>query len=121
MRATFLRMRSETTKELTGCHDCGGAVSFSALACPHCGSTQPAGPYIFNRKEANNFRIEERNDHSMAVIAVVCAIVGALYGWSSGGGTAWQTLAAFGYGILGLLAGVPIAFVFNMARAFMRR
>jgi hypothetical protein len=120
MRATIQSMRHETTRELTACHDCGGAVSFSAVACPHCGSTEPGGPYIFSRKETNKFRIEERNDHSMVVITVVCTIVGALYGWSSGGGTLWQTLAAFGYGILGLLAGVPIAFIFNSARAFLR-
>jgi hypothetical protein len=113
-------MRHETTKELTACHDCAGAISYSALTCPHCGSTQPGGPYIFNRKEANKLRIEERNDHSMAVITVACTIVGALYGWSSGGGTAWQTLAAFGHGALGLLAGVPIAFIFNMSRSLMR-
>jgi hypothetical protein len=113
-------MRREATRELTTCHDCGGAISFSAAACPHCGSTQPGGPYVFNRKEANKHRIEERNDHSMLVITVLCTIIGALYGWTSGGGTLWQTLAAFGYGTLGLLAGVPIAFLFNMARAFMR-
>jgi hypothetical protein len=76
---------------------------------------------VGERSPSNKFRIEERNDHSMAVIPLVCTIIGALYGWSSGGGTAWQTLAAFGYGIVGLLAGVPIAFIFNMARAFMRR
>ena len=75
---------------------------------------------MFNRKEANKHRIEERNDHSMLVITVLCTIIGALYGWTSGGGTLWQTLAAFGYGTLGLLAGVPIAFLFNLARAFMR-
>jgi hypothetical protein len=35
--------------ELTSCHDCGSGVSFSAMSCPHCGSTEPRGPYIHSR------------------------------------------------------------------------
>jgi hypothetical protein len=54
--------------ELISCHDCGNGVSFTALACPHCGSTEPSGPYIRSRKEARRYRIEERNDRILITI-----------------------------------------------------
>jgi hypothetical protein len=92
----------EATKELTGCYDCGAAISFSAMAGPHCGSTEPTGPFIFNKKEVQRLRIEARNDHGLAVITSLCTAVGVLYGATSGGGTLWATLAAAGYGALGL-------------------
>jgi hypothetical protein len=72
MRATKL--------ELIECHDCGGAVAFRAASCPHCGSAEPAGPYVFNRKEPQRHRIEERNDRNLVVIALSCGLVGVLYG-----------------------------------------
>ena len=111
-----------TKTELTTCHDCGGAVSFSAAACPHCGSNEPGGPYVFNKKEAQRLRIEQRNDDSMAWATLICTAVGALYGYSlaADGGAGWMTLSIVFYGALGLLAGVPIGFLFNLARAFMR-
>ncbi|WP_439373474.1 hypothetical protein [Bradyrhizobium sp. DASA03120] len=37
-------------RELMGCYDCGGNISFSAVACPHCGSREPSGPYVQSPK-----------------------------------------------------------------------
>jgi hypothetical protein len=107
-------------KELTACYDCSGAISFSAAACPHCGSTEPTGPYFHSKRERQRHRIEARNDHSLAIATLVCTAVGILYGATSGGGWLWAGLAALGYGTVGLLAGVPVGFLFNVGRALMR-
>src|SRR5258708_11159317 len=77
--ATIRRMHA-TNAELIKCHDCGGAVSFRAANCPHCGSLEPAGPYVFNRKEAWRHRIEERNDRNLVVVTLSCGLIRALYG-----------------------------------------
>ncbi|GLR87666.1 hypothetical protein GCM10007857_43770 [Bradyrhizobium iriomotense] len=53
--------------ELIGCYDCGGNVSFSAMACPHCGSREPAGPYVQSSKERRLHGIEEKNDQTLIV------------------------------------------------------
>jgi hypothetical protein len=105
-----------TKVELINCHDCGKAVSFSAAKCPHCGSAEPAGPYVFNRKEARRHRIEERNDRNLMIVALSCGLVGAAFGAADSSSTLGAILGGIGYGFLGLLAGVPIAFVINMTR-----
>lgn len=66
--------------ELISCHDCGNGVSFTALACPNCGSTEPSGPYRFSKKEARRYRIEERNDRRLILITAGLAALGAFYG-----------------------------------------
>jgi hypothetical protein len=71
-----IRPMDATKAELIECHDCGGAVSFRAANCPHCGSAEPAGPYVFNRKEARRHRIEERNDRNLVVVTLSCGLVG---------------------------------------------
>jgi len=65
--------------ELIDCHDCRGPVSFSAVSCPHCGSTEPSGPYVFSKKEARRFRAEQRNDEMLVIATVGCGCAGALY------------------------------------------
>jgi hypothetical protein len=102
--------------ELIECHDCSGAVSFRAANCPHCGSLEPAGPYVFNRKEARRHRIEERNDRNLVVVSLSCGLIGALYGSAGHATTSGVILAAVGYGMLGVLVGVPLAFAINITR-----
>lgn len=102
--------------ELIKCHDCGGAVSFRAANCPHCGSVEPAGPYVFNRKEARRHRIEERNDRNLVVVTLSCGLIGAFYGSAGHVTTSGVILAAVGYGMLGVLIGVPLAFAINITR-----
>jgi hypothetical protein len=105
-----------TKAELIECHDCGGAVSFRAASCPHCGSMEPAGPYVFNRKEARRHRIEERNDRSLVVVTLSCGVVGALYGASGSTSMVGAVMAGLGYGTLGVMIGVPLAFAINITR-----
>jgi len=117
--ATIRRMHATKT-ELIKCHDCGGAVSFRAANCPHCGSVEPAGPYVFNRKEARRHRIEERNDRNLVVVTLSCGLVAGLYGAAGGASTLGAVLAGFGYGMVGVLVGVPIAFAINITRNLVR-
>jgi hypothetical protein len=109
-----------TKPELIECHDCGGAVSFRAGNCPHCGSVEPAGPHVFNRKEARRHRIEERNDRNLVVVTLSCGLVGGLYGAAGSASALGAVLAGFGYGMVGVLAGVPIAFAINVTRNLVR-
>jgi hypothetical protein len=109
-----------TKAELIKCHDCGGTVSFRAANCPHCGSMEPAGPHVFNRKEARRHRIEERNDRNLVVVTLSCGLVGALYGAAGSATALGAVLAGFGCGMLGVLVGVPIAFAINITRHLLR-
>ncbi len=106
--------------ELIKCHDCGGAVSFRAANCPHCGSVEPAGPYVFNKKEARRHRLEERNDRNLVVVTLSCGLIGALYGAGGHATASGAVLAVVGYGMLGLLIGVPLAFAINITRHLTR-
>lgn len=114
--------------EVIGCHDCDGAVSPSAAACPHCGSSQPWGPYRFNSREARKFRIEHRNDNNLVRTTLLVGFIGVLYGIvvarKSGGDNSWHgvqgafiAVNAAWYGFLGILVGVPLAATINMYRS----
>ncbi|UVO33074.1 hypothetical protein KUF59_05450 [Bradyrhizobium arachidis] len=100
-----------THRELIGCYDCGGNVSFSAVTCPHCGSPEPAGPYLQNPKERRLHGIEEKNDQTLIGMTVLCSGIGLFYGAVMVG-----TLGAFGYGLLGAVIGVPAGFIINVSR-----
>jgi hypothetical protein len=113
-------MRKMIRAELIDCHDCGRPVSFSAVSCPHCGSTETSGSYVFSKKEARRLRIEQRNDETLAVTTVACGCAGALYGILLGSSTFAAIMAGIGYGVLGLLVGVPIAFAINFTRGILR-
>jgi hypothetical protein len=97
----------DAKRELISCHDCGEAISFSAVACPNCGSREPTGLQVFSTEET---RRQVRNDHTLAVTVLACGAAGVLYG------VAWSfdlTSAVVGglvYGIAGMLVGVPIGF-----------
>lgn len=98
-------------QELIGCRDCGNAVSFSAFACPHCGSREPSLSYEKSRKERRLHRIEQRNDQTMISMTVLCTGVGFFLGALIGG-----TSSAVGYAVLGAFIGIPAAFVVNLSR-----
>ncbi len=102
--------------ELIRCPDCGNAVSFSASSCPHCGSTEPRGPYVHDVRELRQHRIEERNDRNLMVAVLACGALGALFGALTASSLSWALVAGTGYGGLGMLLGVPVAFVVNMTR-----
>ena len=55
-------------------------VSFTAAACPNCGSREPSGPYRHNRKEARRLRIEEKNDKNLIIVMTALGAIPALYG-----------------------------------------
>lgn len=93
-------------RELMGCHDCGGAVSFSADACPHCGSREHSGPRTVIRD-----RIEQRNDQTLVAMLLLCSFAGVFWGAATGG-----IFSLVGYGLLGFLIGVPAGFVVNLSR-----
>jgi ribosomal protein L37E len=104
--------------ELITCHDCSKSVSFSAKACPHCGSSEPAGPYQWSRKEARRHNIEGRNDRNMIILAIVLGAVGAFYGASTSASSFGAVLSGFCYGLIGVSAGMCLAFVINVTRSW---
>jgi len=104
-------MGAQRRQETIGCHDCGGTVSFSAYSCPHCGSREPAGPYIHSPREQRLHNIEERNDQTLIGMLVLCAGIGFFFGAVTGG--AWP---AIGYGVVGGIIGVPAGFIINLSR-----
>jgi hypothetical protein len=106
--------------ELIDCHDCGRPVSFSAVSCPHCGSIEPSGSYVFDQKAFRRFRAEQRHDHTLLVTTLACTCAGALYGVLLSSSTIGAIVAGIGYGIVGLLIGVPIAFAINLTRGLLR-
>jgi rRNA maturation protein Nop10 len=103
--------------EVISCHDCKRLVSFTAISCPHCGSTEAAGPYRFSKREARRYRIEDRNDNNLVITSLAFGAIGAAYGVLANIPSVWaSTLGALAYGFLGLSVGVPVAFTVNMMR-----
>jgi hypothetical protein len=102
--------------ELIEFHDCGKAVSFSTASCPHCGSIEPSGTYAFSKREVRRFRAEQRNDNMLVVTTLGCCCAGVLYGIMLSSSTFGAILAGIGYGLVGLLIGVPVAFAINITR-----
>jgi hypothetical protein len=103
-------------QELIACHDCGGRVSFSAVACPHCGSREPAGPYEMSERERRLFRAEQENDRTLLAVTVLCTGIGVFYGAVMG-----TMLTAIGFGLVGAMIGPPAGFIINMSRRFLRQ
>jgi len=108
--------REARRQELIDCHDCGNRVSFSAVACPHCGSTEPAGPVIQSRRELRRLRVEAVNDRRLVVVTLLCAGLGIVYGAVTGAGGTASLWPALGYGFIGAVIGVPAAFIINISR-----
>jgi hypothetical protein len=111
------RMGRVKRQELIECHDCGGTVSFTAVGCPHCGSTQPSGPYVMSRREKRRLGQEQRNDRRLVVVTVLCCAIGAAFGALTAPGPWWAAIDGLGYGFVGLLIGVPAAFIINMTQS----
>ncbi|WP_439367434.1 hypothetical protein ACNJYD_08805 [Bradyrhizobium sp. DASA03005] len=104
-------MGGRVQQELIGCSDCGGNVSFSAVACPHCGSREPAGPYVQSSKEQRLHRIQELNDQTLIGMIVLCTGIGFFYGAGLiGPGGAAR------YGLIGAIIGAPSGFIINVSR-----
>jgi 4-hydroxy-3-methylbut-2-en-1-yl diphosphate synthase IspG/GcpE len=102
--------------ELIQCHDCGAPVSFRAVSCPRCGSIEPSGPYVMNRREKRRHRIEARNDRNLMLATIGCTVGGVLFGVLTSSSPLGAVGLGTGYGLLGLLLGVPVGFVINMTR-----
>jgi hypothetical protein len=102
---------------LIACHDCGARVSFSATSCPRCGSQEPSGPHAFSRTEIRRHRIEQRNDHMLALATVGCTAAGAFYGAVMSSGPYAALLAGCFYGFVGMVIGVGVGFVINLTRS----
>jgi hypothetical protein len=102
--------------ELTQCHDCSALVSFTALACPHCGSREPSGPYRFTKRETRRFRIEERNDRRLILMTAGLAAIGVFYGLETSSSTVGAVITTTLYGFLGAAIGAPLAFAINVTR-----
>src|SRR5215475_11079202 len=100
-----MRRATKPQGELIDCHDCGARVSFSAASCPHCGSQEPSGPYVFSRREIRLHRIEQRNDRTLALAVVGCTAAGAFYGAVMNSGLYAAFLAGCFYGCVGMVIG----------------
>lgn len=112
------RHRGQTpSPELIGCHDCGGAVSFSASRCPHCGSAEPSGPYVLSAREQKRHRIEERNDNTLIMVTLACCAGGVAFGVLTASTASSAIWGGLGYGLVGAFIGVPAAFILNMSRS----
>jgi hypothetical protein len=109
-------MEQAARPELIGCYDCGGGVSFSASSCPHCGSTQPSGPYVLSARELKRHRIEEKNDRRLVVVTALCCGAGVAFGVLTASGPWSAILGGLGFGFVGLALGAPAAFIINVSR-----
>ena len=112
---TVTRRKVRFMPELTNCYDCASQISFSARACPHCGSTEPAGPYQHTAREKRRLGAEARNDHTLIVTMLTLGLIGCLYGYTSHSG--WAPCAAFGYGVIGTTVGAPLAALLILLRS----
>ena len=95
-------------------------MSLHAVNCPHCGSPEPSGPYVFTGKELRRHRVEQRNDINLVVISLACAAGGGLYGAIVSSAGHGAILHGLFYGAVGLFVGVPIAFAVNVTRGLLR-
>jgi hypothetical protein len=102
--------------ETIDCHDCGNFVSFSAIRCPHCGSSEPSGPYRMSAKEARRHRAEYRNDKRLAATALTFAFLGGAYGFATSTGMFGAIFWVSAYSLFGLLVGIPVGAALNILR-----
>lgn len=77
------------------------------------------GALQFSKKELRRHRAEERNDHTLLVATVACCCGGVLWGVLLSSSTFGAIMAGIGYGIVGLLIGVPIGFAINATRGLL--
>jgi hypothetical protein len=113
-----MRSKPKQNTETISCADCSNLVSFSARYCPHCGSIEPSGPYIFSARETHRHRIEYRNDRNLAISAVAFGTLGAAYGFATSTSTIGAFFAVGTYGLFGILVGVPVGCAINFMRGW---
>jgi hypothetical protein len=71
---------------------------------------------VFSPREIRRHRLEQRNDHTLALAVVGCAAAGALYGIVMSSNQIGAVLAGCGYGFVGMIIGVGVGFVINLTR-----
>jgi hypothetical protein len=103
--------------KLINCHDCGNPVSLSARWCPRCGSKELAGPVRVRRRTSRTVGAEDRNDRTLIWMIMTLGAVGAFYGIETGSSWIRETIGALLYGLVGILAAIPIAFTINITRS----
>jgi hypothetical protein len=102
--------------ELISCHDCGNGVSFSAQACPRCGSREPTGSYRHNRKEARRLAAEDKNDRRLILMTVGLGAVGSFYGVETSSSSMGAMVLGLCYGFVGAAIGMLLGFAINLTR-----
>jgi hypothetical protein len=93
--------------ELITCHDCGNGVSFSAQACPRCGSREPSGPYRHSRKEARRLGAEDKNDRTLIMMTVGLGCGWRIYGVETSSSALGALVLGLWYGFVGVAIGCP--------------
>lgn len=91
-------------------------MSFTASSCPHCGSIEPAGPYVHSRQELRKLRAEAANDRRLVIVTLVCCGLGFACGALTGPGGATSIWSGLAFGLVGAVIGVPAAFIINVTR-----
>jgi hypothetical protein len=94
-------------------------VFFAAMSCRHCGSSEPSGPFIQSAR-APAAPDEERNDHRLLTVTLLCRGIGIAFGVLTSAGLFSALLAAVFYGAIGLIIGVTAAFIINMSHRLFR-
>jgi hypothetical protein len=102
--------------ELISCHDCGWSVSFSATACPRCGSRESSGPYRFSAREARRLGAEDKNARTLIMMTVGLAPVGAFYGVETSSSALGAVMLGLWYAFVGAVIGAPAGFIINLTR-----
>jgi hypothetical protein len=69
-----------------------------------------------SRREKRRFGAEARNDRNLVLATIGCTAGGALFGVLTSSSTLGAIAFGTGYGLIGLLIGVPVGFVINMTR-----
>jgi hypothetical protein len=102
--------------ETINCHDCGWSVSFTAAACPNCGSREPSGSYRFSAREARRLGAEDRNDRNLIIVMTALGAIGAFYGVETSTSSLGALMLGFCYGFVGAAIGMLLAFAINLTR-----
>lgn len=98
------------------CHDCENQVSFSAVACPHCGSREPSGPYQFSAKQARRIGAEDKNDHVLVASCMAFGLLGALYGVVSSSDLVGEIFGVPAFALIGTTIAFPTVMLANVLR-----
>jgi ABC-type multidrug transport system permease subunit len=73
---------------------------------------------MFSARELKRHRIEEKNDKRLVAVTLLCCALGAVFGVLTASGPSSAVVGGLGYGFIGVLIGVPAAFIINVTRLF---